>query len=319
MQIENDGGDPSRPAPAVAGDAPGLWTLLKGPSEACGSDWVIVSGSASGTDTASGAEPQQDRCVVTLVAPHVGIAVICDGAGSYRRAAEGAEYVATGVSRELTEYVRSHVDVAPAHDSWRAAAAAAVRKLASDLRVIAATEGCEATDYSCTLVVLAFAPTWYCCAHVGDGRAAVRSHRGVWGSVLTPTKGDQAGETVFLTSVLWSDADLTAYLGTSVGWGAFDRFVLASDGAERVAFLCTQQVIIGGEPHYYDANTPFPGFLDPVADTVLARVADPAGVDPALNEDWHRFLERGTDALPALRDEPDDKTLVLGVLRCHSE
>jgi len=80
---------------------------------------------------------------------------------------------------------------------------------------------------------------------------------------------------------------------------------------ERVAYECLDFDDATGR--YTARNTPHAAFLTPNVLALRASFED-ADADPLqVAARWGAFLRDGTPALPALRDEPDDKTLVLAV------
>jgi hypothetical protein len=83
---------------------------------------------------------------------------------------------------------------------------------------------------------------------------------------------------------------------------------LLSDGCEKSAFECYLYDKEKGK--YYDPNRPYPKFLDPNINAIKL-LAKQNKTQEEMNLLWLSFLEGGN---PQLKNETDDKTMILGVL-----
>jgi hypothetical protein len=69
----------------------------------------------------------------------------------------------------------------------------------------AAASGAEAGAYACTLVCAVATPERLIAAQVGDGLLATCDPDGAWRAVLSPSRGEYANETTFLTGAVLPD------------------------------------------------------------------------------------------------------------------
>ena len=171
----------------------------------------------------------------------------------------------------------------------------------------------EYKSLSATLIVVIHSPYGLLVAHVGDGRAGYRDKEGVWHSMITPHKGEEANQTVFLTSGFW-DSPSFILSGVTVPETRVIRqpvtaFTLMSDGCENTAWLFNQRDENTG--HYYDPNKPFPKFFDPLIVSLDNERRDGASEED-IESNWSSFIEEGTRGFVA---ESDDKTMILGFTR----
>jgi hypothetical protein len=80
-----------------------------------------------------------------------------------------------------------------------------------------------------------------------------------------------------------------------------------SDGLETHSYQCS--VFDVDSKQWNDPNLPYPNFFNPLIMTLKQMKND--GLDEnILKEKWKLFLQNGT---ASLSNEPDDKTLVIGV------
>jgi hypothetical protein len=81
-----------------------------------------------------------------------------------------------------------------------------------------------------------------------------------------------------------------------------------SDGCELHAFDCSK---IDPETNKWnDPNTPSSKFFNPLTEQLKAMYQSKIPLNDIISE-WQKFLEEGTEGF---KEEPDDKTLILGVL-----
>lgn len=156
------------------------------------------------------------------------IAVVCDGAGSANRSELGAKTCASAI----TSFISSHQDIAalaiPA--DYRACIVEAIQSSRNAIFEAAASEACDVSDLSCTVVGAVLHKAGGCIFHIGDGVGSAILEDG---SSLTshPENGEYANETYFVTQDNWQDhLRLTPFSGLA------KLLVLMSDGAMPFAF-----------------------------------------------------------------------------------
>ena len=234
--------------------------------------WRTVGASVIGTSHTERALPCQDANEIVFNSAGMLIVAVADGAGSARRADEGAAAaVAAAVAylgdpdpkvEPLTAQVMQAVEVA--------------RRAVFDLAV----DG-DLHDLATTLVVVAATATELAAAQVGDG-AVVMRRNGEFEVIGPAQRGEYLNETCFLTSDGWED-DLRIDCVTLAG---IDAFAAMTDGLQLLAFdLAT------GSAH--------PGFFRPLFDW--------AASPDAAREELETFL--GSPRVCERTD--DDKTLVI--------
>lgn len=272
--------------------------------------------SEPGGAEAPGQEAMQDACAAAVSIRGEVIAAIADGAGSARLGGLGARIAALTAVQAMTQLTYWHPasNLLPYEnaDAWRDAAFRVMRCVRAMLVRAARERGARRDDLACTLTVVYANPVMVLAAQLGDGRAAVLWDDGDWEAITTPQRGEHAGETQFVTSNGWRrDAQ---QVSVRMLIGRVEGLALLTDGCERVAYECQAQD--GDTGRYQAANRPHAPFLTPNVRTLrrmMEREAGPPVVQVATM--WERFLRDGTPELPALRDEADDKTLLLAV-RC---
>ena len=82
-----------------------------------------------------------------------------------------------------------------------------------------------------------------------------------------------------------------------------------SDGCENHSFECSKMNPITKE--WSDPNVPFPKFFNPLMG-YLAKSKKDGKSNDEINTEWSKFISEGT---PGLKNESDDKTLILGILQ----
>ena len=80
-----------------------------------------------------------------------------------------------------------------------------------------------------------------------------------------------------------------------------------SDGCEAHSFECS--VFDKETSEWHDPNLPFPKFFNPLVQS-LKQMKVTGTTEDEVQKKWANFLTSGTQSLI---NEPDDKTLILGV------
>lgn len=138
-----------------------------------------------------------------------------------------------------------------------------------------------------------------------------KTKSGGWKSMMTPHKGAEANQTIFLISDFWSYPNYVMS-GVLVPESIVIRepveaFALMSDGCENTSWQCTIQDPETGR--FYDRNKPFEGFFNPLEETVLSFIKEGV-LEDERQVKWRKFIESGTKGFVR---EQDDKTMIYGV------
>lgn len=272
--------------------------------------WLVAGASVIGRGHATGELPCQDSHVVRALGSGWGIAVVCDGAGSRKLSHQGASFAAqTACATFLKAIAHDQWQVRgqlPTEAAWRKRAVEGLQYVRDSMSKQAHQLDAGLDDLGCTIIVVIYSPLGLCAAHIGDGRAGYRDQQQCWHALMTPTKGEEANETYFITSAdVWRQPDLL--IESRVVATPPSAFVLLTDGCEQSAFKCgyfdeQQQRFIG-------QNEPHAEFFEPLIATLVRMHTDGLSAQ-AIDQRWEHFIAGGTRRL---RDETDDKTLVLGI------
>ena len=165
---------------------------------------------------------------------------------------------------------------------------------------------------SATAIVVIHAPIGILAVHIGDGRAGYKNENGEWKKIITPHKGEEANQTIFLSSDFW---DIHYYVMSNkfVPEAVVVRekpiaFSLMSDGCESTAWLYNQKDEKTG--NFFDPNVPFPDFFNPLCNTLQSFHKEKVDLGER-KEKWKNFITSGNKSFER---EQDDKTMILGVL-----
>lgn len=240
------------------------------------------------------------------------IAAISDGAGSCENSQIGSSFLVEAAIEKLATSLKLNNwsyrdDLELSNEKWRNEAFAIFTDLKADLRSKAIELDIEFKSLSATLIIAISNGNFIACANVGDGRAAFRNLESEWLPMLVPTKGEEANQTLFITSDLWDRTIQSEYFGSFFYSNPITAFTLLTDGCERASF----EILKYSEEadRYYDPNNPFKPFFEPnYLNLLKLKKAD---VDQnKINELWADFIEKGN---PKLISETDDKSMILSV------
>lgn len=260
--------------------------------------------------------PCQDNHAIKKINKHWGIAVSCDGAGSAKLSHEGSKFIAdealTLFEEILTENDWVLKNELPSSTDWNMLSRKAMKKLRYDLEQFAKHKTINVNELACTIIVVIYSPIGLLTTHIGDGRAGYRDSKDIWKSIISPHKGEEANQTIFITSNPWLQDDFkmsgVSVPESNVVKDAPTAFTLMSDGCETHSF----------ELGYFDKeaqkfieqNIPYTSFFEPLLETLLKMKKDGLSTEE-INSKWSLFIKEGTEKL---KNEPDDKTLILGIL-----
>ena len=177
--------------------------------------------------------------------------------------------------------------------------------------VASANKPLTARDFNATIILMLITPRGMLTAHIGDGRMGYKSKDGEWKALMTPHKGDEASATVFIPND-WHQNKVPAFTMSD----AFlpdvrvihelpEVVMLMSDGCENITWSCYARNEQTG--HYYDPNTPFAGFFNPLLEEMNRDLTPEQRVDRLIE-----IINVGTRAGKA---EHDDRTMLFGVFK----
>ncbi len=240
--------------------------------------WRVVAASVIGPAHASAGGRREDSFAIRIIGD-CALAVLCDGAGTARRAAEGATGFSASVLCELESAVAGSESLSAAR--FRDAVVTGVELC----RAAILARGASLRDHHATMLAVAATGRETFVAHVGDGLVGV-APSGDWvGAVMSePRNGEFANETFFVTEENWSENLRCAIAPALTPKGAA---VALTDGA--MPFVVGPGAV-GLEPD----------FMGPVSNFLRGR----DGVAAA------EALAGTLDSRDARRISGDDKTLV---------
>lgn len=280
------------------------------------SDWAVVGTSVIGSSHISMNLPCQDNCKYEYLGDGWGIAVTSDGAGSAKHSQVGSNIVAVRAIEYLKKVIEKKEwktkNILPSEAVWTQHAYNVFHYIYEDLVNFGKAKGVDHKDLSATVIVLIHTPNGVLSAHIGDGRCGYKDMNGNWKSIITPHKGEEANQTIFITSDFWS---IHNYVMSDVAVPEcivvrepITAFVLMSDGCEHTVWLCNQYD--EAKQKYYDPNTPYAKLLDNCCETIIIDHNENTPLDERAAK-WENFIVAGNKKFET---ESDDKTLLLGVL-----
>lgn len=280
-----------------------------------GIQWVLVGASVTGNGHLQMGLPCQDYHRYESLENDWGIAIVSDGAGSAKHSDIGSKVL---VERGIVHFKQllenegwMQSNKFPTDVEWLQKSYDTLKTIRNDVVMFAQSKNVAVKDLSATCLVVIYSPIGLLTVHVGDGRMGYENLSGEWKSIMTPHKGEEANQTIFLVSDFWTIPNFTLS-GVLVPESVVVReqvkaFALMSDGCENTSWLCTAKNEETGK--YYDRNTPFDGFFKPLKETIISLSVSNVP-EEERNEKWHNFIESGTDGF---RKEQDDKTMIYGM------
>jgi len=275
--------------------------------------WISAWCSKIGSSHIQEGLPCQDNSKVEYVKnTDFIIAAISDGAGSCENSQIGSSFLVDKVIEKLGLFLKSDKglfinDIELSQKKWREEAFLIFTELKTELKVKANESNLEFKSLSATLIVTISNGKFIACANVGDGRAAFRSMEDEWYPMLIPTKGEEANQTLFITSDFWDTDTQSEYFGSFYYSNPISAFTLLSDGCERASFEILKYN--KEEDKYFDPNKPFKPFFEPNYLNLLKL--GKAKIDQnKINELWGDFIEKGNSNLI---NETDDKSMILSL------
>ncbi len=276
--------------------------------------WLVVGASVIGKDhlKRSPIVPCQDSHHIELLDKGWGIAVCSDGAGSAIHSDWGSQFIVSKSCELFRQIIESSEafkkQSLPKEDDWHGISIAAFGNLRTQLEAFASQKGVKAETMACTVIVVVFSQMGILVTHIGDGRAAYCNREGEWKSMITPWKGEEANQTVFLTSSIWNKPN--DFIESRIISEKPVAFALMTDGCENHSFETYQGSVDAATQRPLDLNRPYPKFFGSLVNALKEMNKNQLG-KVEIDAKWSKFVESGN---AGLENEGDDKTLILGIL-----
>lgn len=274
------------------------------------SKWISAWASVIGSSHIAEELPCQDNCRVEYFwGTEFVVAALSDGAGSCSHSDIGSKVLIDGAIERLTSLIKLRGwDVEPklTKEIWRLESQNIFKELRDVLLQKADELAVDFKSLSATLMTVISNGDFIACANIGDGRGAYRDNDSKWHPIIVPTKGEEANQTLFVTSDLWIQ-DNEAFFCSYFQETEVTAFTILSDGCERASF----EILKYDEESsmYFDPNKPYEPFFEPNLNTLI-RLNNMGKAQDEVNELWRSFLQNGNAKLIA---ETDDKSMVLSV------
>lgn len=275
--------------------------------------WLVLAASVIGKAHVKMNLPCQDSHYKLPLENNWGIAVVCDGAGSAKNSQIGSVFIA---KEAAPRYFKALVErekwiekkILPSSDKWDELARVELINCYGALKIFAEHRELDFSSLACTIIAVVYSPLGLLVTHIGDGRAGFKDKK--WFPAMIPHKGEEANQTIFLTSKGWVNNPDLKLSGVSVPESRVitkpvEAFVLMSDGCENHSFKCSDFDEVN--QIWTDPNIPSDTFFNPLIEQMPDLEKE---VGQKINEKWEKFLENG---LESLENEPDDKTMILGL------
>ena len=279
-------------------------------------EWIIVGASVIGRGHIESNMPCQDSNSYASLGNGWGIAITSDGAGSAKHSHVGSKIVVTRAKSYFEQLIISSSwyknNILPDDITWSKAAFKALKAVRDDMQKFAEEKQAKLESFAATVIVVVHTPMGLLVAHIGDGRAGYQDKSGTWHSLITPHKGEEANQTIFITSDFWNipfyEMSGVSVPETRVIRESAKSFVLMSDGCEHTSWDCNLYDAEKGI--YYDPNTPHAAFFNPLIETLKEHRKEQL---PFIerSEKWSNYLDKGNKSFIK---ETDDKTMILGTI-----
>lgn len=263
-------------------------------------------------------EPCQDFHLFQDLGDGWHLYVVSDGAGSAKASDRGSktncEVFAHLMSKSVEQLGWKDSAQLPSEKEWQMQFVAMARMLRLFIieKVDMLDECIEPKDFNATLMALLVTPEGILCGHIGDGRMGYMDRNGVWKSIITPHRGEEVNQTIFVMNP-WDKIRVPALKmsgvlvpETSVIDDVPQAVVVLTDGCENFSWNCLQMDAACGK--YRDINTPFEPFWNH-----LLEILEGAHPENA-KEIFINYIDSGTEAC---RTEDDDRTLLVGIYTQH--
>lgn len=279
-------------------------------------EWIIVGASVIGRGHVESNMPCQDSNSYASLGNGWGIAITSDGAGSAKHSHVGSKIVVTRAKSYFEQLILNSSwyknNILPDDITWSKAAFKALKAVRDDMQKFAEEKQAKLESFAATVIVVVHTPMGLLVAHIGDGRAGYQDKSGTWHSLITPHKGEEANQTIFITSDFWNipfyEMSGVSVPETRVIRESAKSFVLMSDGCEHTSWDCN--LYDADKGIYYDPNTPHVAFFNPLIETLKEHRKEQLPLIER-SEKWSNHLDRGNKSFIK---ETDDKTMILGTI-----
>jgi len=274
-------------------------------------EWIVACASVAGRGHILHELPCQDSFSYQKINENWSVAVVCDGAGSAKYSHIGSDFVARNTAHCLTEIIvrkNWNPENIPNEEEWRDEAIKALQIVVQRLISFAREQKYEIQDLSSTVLASLFSPFAILTIHIGDGRATFSSKVDDWQPLIMPFRGNEANETVFINSGIWTAEGVEKYIRTNIKKGQIRALALCSDGCEKGSFEVN--VFDENLQKFVDLNRPYVKFFEPNVQSLRKLKSENKSTEE-INQLWYNFLYEGTKAF---KNETDDKTMILAVL-----
>ena len=275
----------------------------------------VIGASVIGKGHISSNMPCQDSCTYINLGHGWGIAVTSDGAGSAKNSETGSKIVSTRAvehfSKELEHIGWIENNHIPSESEWSNLSYNLIKQVMNDVKNFANMKAVELQALNATIITVIHTPFGLLVCHVGDGRAGYKNRTGEWKPIIVPHKGDEANQTVFITSDIWGERPMKIS-GVDIPEcrvikDQVEAFTLMSDGCESTSWQYNQLNEATGM--YYDPNLPYPKFFNPLLSELKDMHEHDTDVEERLDK-WTDFLKEGDN----FKKETDDKTMIIGLI-----
>ena len=278
--------------------------------------WNIVEAKSIGKSHISSNDPCQDNKSYLKLSDNWGVAITSDGAGSAKLSHEGSKFITEKTPIYLKKILETEdwfiKNQLPTDERWETICLGIFETMKKLLNSYALKNNYEFKDLACTVILMAYSNKGLLVSHIGDGRAGYCNTNGEWKSAIIPHKGEEANQTIFITSV-WQNLVLSNVKvpESRVIREPIKAFLLMSDGCEQHFYICKSQDPTRTDTFFIEINKPDKVFLDSVISAYERMIVD-GKTNDEINTHLEKYLEKGTKEL---EDEPDDKSIILGFLK----
>ncbi len=277
--------------------------------------WFILSHSEIGTAHIKLELPCQDSHYVdTIGNTDWGVAVVCDGMGSKSLSHEGASFVSKTTGRKIRNLIEKEQwyksEKLLEENEWKDYSVKILGGVYKELEIYANEKGFPLNEMGCTVIAVIYSPLGLLVTHIGDGRAGFCNFAGQWSAMMTPFNGEEANQTIAITSDIWSSKEIAyKHIESKIINEPVQAFCLMSDGCESFSYETKRWNEGAGK--FEIVNRPAAVFFNPVIKHVRKTKCENSEWKKVLNDSWKKLLANGS---PAIAQEPDDKTMIMGVM-----
>lgn len=279
-------------------------------------EWIVVGASVQGNGHISLDLPCQDSCGYKYLQDGWGIAVTSDGAGSAKNSQVGSAIAVQRAIFHFENLIRKEnwiiKNILPTESQWMKFSYKCLKLIHDEIEAFAKQKNVDFKSLSSTIIVVIHTPLGLLVCHIGDGRAGYMDLEGQWHSLITPHKGEEANQTIFIPSEFWNipfyEMSGAVVPEARIITSKVSAFTLMSDGCESTSWQCNLFNEATGK--YYDPNIPHKPFFDSVVETLKSFRKDGISNDERKNK-WAAFIKDGNKSFIK---ESDDKTMIVGAL-----